>query len=209
VREFASEFRRLVPGHQLVIYTGRWYWSGVIGNPHGADLGLLWHSSYTQSPGPMYGGWNALAFWQHTSTGSCPGVSGNCDLNRFYGDRNDLAILTGGQDMPLSTTDLDEIKTAMRLVLNEGTGPGQSTWKGTSAATLSTAQASINLLNVIRAAVARLDGVDVDEAAVAAAVVPAVLAGLNPEALAAAIAEHLDTDAQGDLLDALAQRLTS
>lgn len=116
-----------------------------------------------------------------------------------------LSAARGEDDMP----DIPEIKAAMREVLNEGTAGGQSTWAGTSKATLSTAQAAINLLNVIRAAVARLDGVDVDEAAVAAAVVPAVLAGLNPEALAAAIAEHLDTDAQGDLLDALAARLAS
>lgn len=129
------------------------------------------------------------------------GDPGAIDINRI------LSAARGEDDMPLSTTDLDEIKTAMRLVLNEGTGPGQTTWKGTSAATLATSQAAINLLNVIRAAVGGLDGVDVDEAAVAAAVVPAVLAGLAPEQLAEAIAEHLDTDAQGDLLDALAARL--
>ena len=111
--------------------------------------------------------------------------------------------------MPLTDDDLDRMAARMRLVLNEGTGQGQSTWAGTSAATLKTAQAGINLLNAIKAGVANLDGVDVDEDAIAAALVPAVLAALDPEGLAAAIAEHLSAEEQNSLLDALAARLAS
>ena len=102
VREFAGEFRRLHPGHPLVVYTGRWYWVGVMGNPHGADIGPLWHSEYEPSPdsGPdldRYGGWPGATFWQWTSSGSCPGVSGRCDLNVFYGTHDDLAVLCGAK----------------------------------------------------------------------------------------------------------------
>lgn len=108
VREFVDEFRRLVPGRQILIYTGRWYWVGVIGNPHGADLGPLWHSEYDGiSPidadvrnGPeldRYGGWSDCLVWQHTSSGLCPGVSTRCDLNIFYGSRAQLDALAYGQ----------------------------------------------------------------------------------------------------------------
>ena len=102
VRGFAGEFRRLHPGHPLVVYTGRWYWVGVMENPHGADIGPLWHSEYEPSPdsGPdldRYGGWPGATIWQWTSSGSCPGVSGRCDLNVFYGTHDDLAVLCGAK----------------------------------------------------------------------------------------------------------------
>jgi lysozyme len=120
LRGFVAEFRRLVPGRAMLIYTGRWYWVGVLGNPHGADLGPLWHSEYDGiSPisadvanGPeleRYGGWNDCLVWQHTSSGRCPGVGGNCDLNIFYGEPWLLAGLAGiGTDQP---EDDDEMKT--------------------------------------------------------------------------------------------------
>lgn len=92
-RVFKNEFVRRTGGHPLVIYTGRWYWRGVLGDPYGADLGPLWHSAYTSSPGPLYGGWPRFTFWQYTSTGRSPGVAGNVDLNQFFGDRAALSTL--------------------------------------------------------------------------------------------------------------------
>jgi GH25 family lysozyme M1 (1,4-beta-N-acetylmuramidase) len=122
VRAFAAEFRRLVPGHVLVIYTGRWYWRDTIGNPTGADIGPLWHSEYETSQaevndGPeadSYGGWTACTLWQWTSSGSCPGVAGRCDLNILR--RGTLADLTGStqeDDMPLTKADKGIIKEAV------------------------------------------------------------------------------------------------
>lgn len=93
-RAFAAEFHRLVGDHPLLIYTGRWYWRDTIGNPPGADIGPLWHSDYTAPPEPLYGGWAGWTIWQHTSSGSCPGIAGPCDLNRFAGDRAALLSLT-------------------------------------------------------------------------------------------------------------------
>jgi lysozyme len=102
VRDFAAMFKRLVPNHPLIVYTGRWYWHGTIGNPPGMDIGPLWHSEYDTgrevADGPEldnYGGWSKATIWQYTSTGRCPGVSGNCDLNIFYGTRAELRALTG------------------------------------------------------------------------------------------------------------------
>lgn len=115
VREFVAEFRRLVPGHPLVIYTGAWFWKGYLGNPHGADLGPLWHSEYETSAaevadGPeadRYGGWDGCTIWQWTSSGSCPGVAGRCDLNILR--RGSLADLTGsGTAEPTTTPTVQE-----------------------------------------------------------------------------------------------------
>jgi lysozyme len=101
VREFAAEFRRLTDGHPLVVYTGRWFWDGYLKNPSGADIGPLWHSEYETShaevadgpEGDRYGGWPGATLWQWTSSGTCPGVSGRCDLNVLL--RGSLADLTG------------------------------------------------------------------------------------------------------------------
>jgi GH25 family lysozyme M1 (1,4-beta-N-acetylmuramidase) len=98
---FVTEFRRLTGDHPLVIYTGGWFWKGYLDNPHGADLGPLWHSEYETSAGEVadgpegdrYGGWDGCTLWQWTSSGSCPGVAGRCDLNILR--RGTLAALTG------------------------------------------------------------------------------------------------------------------
>ena len=111
LRDFVAEFRRLIPGRPILIYTGRWYWVGVLGNPPGSDLGPLWHSEYDGltpidfdvANGPeleRYGGWTDATVWQHTSSGTCPGVSGVCDLNLFYGDRAALLALAGAGTQP-------------------------------------------------------------------------------------------------------------
>ena len=111
LRDFVAEFRRLIPGRPILIYTGRWYWVGVLGNPPGSDLGPLWHSEYDGltpidfdvANGPeleRYGGWTDATVWQHTSSGTCPGVSGVCDLNLFYGDRAALLALAGAGSQP-------------------------------------------------------------------------------------------------------------
>lgn len=94
VLSFADRFSQSTNNHPLIVYTGRWYWVGVMGDPYGAHLGPLHHAKYASTPGELYGGWNAFTFWQHTSTGSCPGINGTCDLNKFYGTMTDLKNLT-------------------------------------------------------------------------------------------------------------------
>lgn len=138
LRAFVAEFRRLVPGRPILIYTGRWYWVGVIGNPFGADLGPLWHSEYDGiSPidedvlnGPEldnYGGWSSALVWQHTSSGSCPGVNGRCDLNLFYGTADDLLALAGGAVLPPKDDEEMWIHASQFTGVNLVDG-GQTTW---------------------------------------------------------------------------------
>lgn len=75
----------------------------------------------------------------------------------------------------------DEIKAALREVLNEGTGGGQKNWAGTSKATLATAQGNSNKLNAVMAAVNALDAVDEVQLA------SLVLGVLTPQAIADAL----------------------
>jgi lysozyme len=206
VRAFVTEFRRLVPGHPLIVYTGRWFWVGYINNPYGADLGVLWHSEYesTQAEvddGPEsdnYGGWPRATFWQWTSSGRCPGVSGNCDLNIFYGDRAALAVLAG------STPDLEDIMTPAQMTEIKAhvnvqlvrvaswltTGKVNALMNPNDAATAFADDPGTVTLNEVF-------GVDEPE------IIAGVLAGLDPAAIAAAI----PADIAEQVADELASRL--
>ncbi len=117
--KFAHFFRQRTNGHPLLIYTGRWYWAGSMGNPDGSSLGPLWHSAYTQDPGPLYGGWRRFSFWQYTSSGRVAGISTRVDLNWFYGGINELKALTIA-DAPLISTETEIPE--MILARNQETG---------------------------------------------------------------------------------------
>jgi GH25 family lysozyme M1 (1,4-beta-N-acetylmuramidase) len=203
---FAGEFRRLTGGHPLVVYTGRWYWRDTISNPYGADLGPLWHSAYTRTPGVLYGGWDRFTFWQHTSSGTCPGIAGRCDLNQFYGDHAALAALTGVT--PTSPPEPEEPE--MLMVQSKETGAVLLVTGGASILIVSNAEkdahvaAGIDLLAVshsqfrhyeaMRADVAPAD--TVDEAAIAAAVAAAVIEALPDDATGGLTTEQVEAAAE-------------
>ena len=87
-RGWVTEFRRRT-GRQPIIYTGV-FWRETMGNP-GDDLGCaLWLAAYvpkSRLAALIPAAWRAegLALWQHTENGSCSGIAGDCDLNRFDG----------------------------------------------------------------------------------------------------------------------------
>lgn len=212
-RAFVDEFRARTGGRLIVVYTGRWYWQGVIGNPAGVDLGPLWHSAYSASPGATYGGWTAFTFWQHTSTGSCPGIAGPCDLNRFYGTTADLAALTGHPQEHDMTADeylaiLNDPRVAARhreliqLELDEGTAFGNLSW---SASQKNLVELCRSILNRVMA----LDGTDVDEGELAKQLLPGLLEVVGAENFADAVAEHLGAEQSRIFLDDFANRLAA
>jgi hypothetical protein len=43
--------------------------------------------------------WGKPAMKQYTDAAQVPGIAGNCDRNAFYGSRDDLLALIGGDDM--------------------------------------------------------------------------------------------------------------
>jgi GH25 family lysozyme M1 (1,4-beta-N-acetylmuramidase) len=219
VRAFANEFHRLLPGKTLLIYTGRWYWRDMIGNPNGADIGPLWHSEYETSSseiadGPemdVYGGWPGCTIWQYTSTGSVPGVGGNCDVNQFFGTRADLLALAGTtseeDDFMAALTEAEQrrILKTCDVLYQALDFPGQmDDWSGNmpgrvdridgnvaglpaKIAALATAIGNIDTVDEDALAQALADADVVDEDAVA----EAVLAALTPDAIAGRVVELL------------------
>jgi lysozyme len=88
VRGWVTELRTRI-GRPPIIYTGA-FWRDVMGNPPD-NLGCpLWLAAYvkkTEVPRFIPIAWQSggATLWQHTSTGTCPGIAGKCDLSRFEG----------------------------------------------------------------------------------------------------------------------------
>jgi GH25 family lysozyme M1 (1,4-beta-N-acetylmuramidase) len=79
-------------GARAMIYTSPNFWATCMGDSRWfADNGypILWVAHWTSASAPTvpaqnWGG-RSWTFWQYTSGGSVPGVSGNVDLDRFNG----------------------------------------------------------------------------------------------------------------------------
>jgi MYXO-CTERM domain-containing protein len=80
-------------GRAPIVYTGRYYWDPYVATSDFTDL-PLWHAQYTSAACPNINDrWSRWAFWQYTSTGSVPGISGNVDRNRWNGTYETLEAL--------------------------------------------------------------------------------------------------------------------
>jgi lysozyme len=84
-----------------LIYTGPSFWRYCLASAKGSsEIEIarypLWIVDYSGPIDPMRGaeGWRWW-IWQHTGHGSCPGVLGDCDLNRFWGGEDELRDLAG------------------------------------------------------------------------------------------------------------------
>ena len=91
-------------GVRPLFYSGTWYTG-----PHGCDTPALatyplWLAAYQEARPDPPPSWSSIAIWQYSAHGSVPGVSGDCDLNRFLGDAAALAALgyAGGAAPPAS-----------------------------------------------------------------------------------------------------------
>ncbi len=77
-----------------IIYSAKYFWQDSLGDPDFTEH-PLWVAHYgvmcPNAPTP----WTRWAFWQYTSTGSVPGISGNVDRNHFNGTLADLMAFTG------------------------------------------------------------------------------------------------------------------
>jgi hypothetical protein len=115
---FIARWRERMGAAALLLYTGKWWWVGVAGNPDGAGLTpYLWDSNYINGSGsprdllagvtpdyfPAYGGWglDTRVIRQYSSSGT-PMVGGesSVDCNVFYGSRAELEALTVGGAQP-------------------------------------------------------------------------------------------------------------
>jgi lysozyme len=89
-RQWVAELRKRI-GKRPIIYTGV-FWRETMRNPADNLDCKLWLAAYVPKaklPPLIPRAWSGegLVLWQHTETGRCPGIVGNCDLNRFDGPR--------------------------------------------------------------------------------------------------------------------------
>ena len=80
-------------GRKPVVYTAQSIWGSLVGWAPGWKDYWLWVADYDAASPAIPAGWDSYTFWQHSSTGSVSGISGNVDLNVFIGDRAALAAL--------------------------------------------------------------------------------------------------------------------
>jgi GH25 family lysozyme M1 (1,4-beta-N-acetylmuramidase) len=98
---------------QPIIYSGNYFWATYMGDtPEYAEAGfkLLWVPHWTSASSPRVPGVNwggeGWTFWQYTSCGTVPGVSGCVDRDRFNG--TDLTRVRVGT--PPSNAQLPAVK---------------------------------------------------------------------------------------------------
>lgn len=83
------------------------------------DLGADWVARYGRNDGTVSKYPNtACDLHQYTSTGSMPGVSGNCDLSRVTGDGKALEWFMGGATQATTTTGNSEEEDNMQLLIH-------------------------------------------------------------------------------------------
>jgi GH25 family lysozyme M1 (1,4-beta-N-acetylmuramidase) len=88
-------------GQRALIYMNQSAASGSNWSAVAAAGYALWLAKYdgdpwTQGSVPW---WGKPAMKQYTDAAQVPGIAGNCDRNAFYGSRDDLLALIGGDDM--------------------------------------------------------------------------------------------------------------
>ena len=82
ISAFIAEVRRLT-GQLPIIYSTADWWRSCTGNTGTFDSDPLWIAAPRASPGPLPSGWRDWTFWQYTSSGLVPGVTGKVDVSYF------------------------------------------------------------------------------------------------------------------------------
>jgi GH25 family lysozyme M1 (1,4-beta-N-acetylmuramidase) len=82
VSAFTAEVQR-VTSQLPIIYTTADWWNTCTGGSTGSGADPLWVAGYVSGSPPLPAGWGNWTFWQYTSRGSVPGISGNVDVSYF------------------------------------------------------------------------------------------------------------------------------
>src|SRR5262245_58339499 len=109
-------------GKRPVIYSGHVI-KEQVGSKTDDFLGqhLLWLAQYSSSPSWPTKIWPTWWIWQHTDQGSCPGVSGACDMNYYDGAPEDLAadwIGAEPEPAPEPEPEMAEVTISIKVVGN-------------------------------------------------------------------------------------------
>jgi lysozyme len=95
-QRFCAELTRKL-GRAPLVYTGFYFWRDEAGNsPNNFGMQLWMPRWNVASPFPLPIAWSNWTFWQYSSTGSVPGITGDVDLDQFNGSLSALQ----GMGMP-------------------------------------------------------------------------------------------------------------
>lgn len=112
-------------GRRPVIYTAYYYWKDHV--LASSDWGQydLWVATYSEKP-MLPPGWSDWKFWQYSSGGRVPGISGSTDMNYFNGTGQELIAYAGQSAQPVEdvSTKLQAQVTVTQL--NVRSGPSTS-----------------------------------------------------------------------------------
>jgi len=73
-------------GRTPIIYTAAGFWNAALGGTTSFAGYPLWVAEYTSNSSPLLPtGFADYVFWQHSQSGSVPGIAGNVDLDQFNG----------------------------------------------------------------------------------------------------------------------------
>lgn len=83
-------------GKNVIIYSYPDYWINYLGNPDQFSAhNPLWIAHYSVKKPRLVGAWGFWSFWQYSSSGACPGIVGNVDLDYFNGTPEALRRFAG------------------------------------------------------------------------------------------------------------------
>lgn len=90
--QFMDALDDRIPAEACVLYTGKWFTDQEdFADNTALARYALWDAAYQgQMPAPP-APWTKITFWQHSSTGSVPGIVGAVDLDVFNGTAEELA----------------------------------------------------------------------------------------------------------------------
>ena len=87
VRVFERAFTESIQqtaGVECGIYTAPYWWDANVGNQPWAAQHALWIAHYLVAAPRVPRPWHRYHLWQYTDRGTCPGVTGTCDMNRLW-----------------------------------------------------------------------------------------------------------------------------
>jgi GH25 family lysozyme M1 (1,4-beta-N-acetylmuramidase) len=105
VSSFTAQAQRLT-GQRPIIYTTADWWNTCTADSAAFGADQLWVAAFGDNSPPMPAGWSNWTFWQYTSRGSVPGITGPVDLSYFL--RAAVRLVDPGNQ-------LDRRGTAVRL----------------------------------------------------------------------------------------------
>ena len=85
IKAFSDEIWLRI-GRLPIIYSRAGWWNQCTGGSAAFAHNPLWVANYGSSSPTLPAGWTNWTYWQWTSTGRVPGISGNVDLSYFNGD---------------------------------------------------------------------------------------------------------------------------